>query len=143
MEALYEEAGLHQPFAMLPRAGSVPNCFGLTYTPACTDGPSSIADHNLASVGYVDQIPRIVSRPRQLTALLELHQLSMPFDEGHDTACSTLQVALAMHLARRDGKSLQYAAARMAMWLLSDVYAHLEALIFPEASLRTVCSIWR
>ena len=74
---------------------------------------------------------------RERCQLWEPHHGS---DEVYDTACSTLQVARAMHHARRDGKSLQYVAARAVLWLLNDLFANLEALIFPEALLDKVCS---
>jgi len=37
-----------------------------------------------------------------------------------------------MKRGRRDGRQLQYAAARAALWLLNDLPAHLETLLFPD-----------
>ena len=42
------------------------------------------------------------------------------------------QVVLAMKRGRRDGRPLQYAAARAALWLLNDLPARLETLLFPD-----------
>ena len=37
-----------------------------------------------------------------------------------------------MKHGRRDGKPLQYAAARAALWLLNDLPALVESLLFPD-----------
>ena len=37
-----------------------------------------------------------------------------------------------MKSGRRNGKPLQFAAARAALWFLNDVPAHVEALLFPN-----------
>ncbi len=43
-----------------------------------------------------------------------------------------LQVALAVEQGGRDGRLLQYAAARAASWLVTDLPAHVEAALFPK-----------
>ena len=42
------------------------------------------------------------------------------------------QVVLAMKRGRREGRLLHYAAARTALWLLNDLPARLETLLFPD-----------
>ena len=37
-----------------------------------------------------------------------------------------------MKRGRREGRPLQYAAARAALWLLNDLPSRLETLLFPD-----------
>ena len=39
---------------------------------------------------------------------------------------------LAAERGRRERRPLQYAAARAALWLLNDLPAHMETLLFPD-----------
>ena len=66
------------------------------------------------------------------------------------TKGARVQVVVAMKRGRREGKTMQAAAARGALWLLNDLPAHVEALAFPshaheqvrkQACLRVVCSM--
>ena len=50
------------------------------------------------------------------------------------------QVVLAMKRGRRDGRPLRYAAARAALWLLNDLPARLETLLFPGDVRQPVCT---
>jgi len=43
-----------------------------------------------------------------------------------------------MKRGRRDGRPLQYAAARAALWLLNDLPAQLETVLFPDNVRRSV-----
>ena len=37
-----------------------------------------------------------------------------------------------MKQGRHDGRRIRYAAARASLWLLNDLPAHVEALLFPD-----------
>ena len=55
-----------------------------------------------------------------------------------------MQVVLVMKRSSRDGKPLQHAAARAALWLLNDLPAFVESILFPDsvsAPVRMPCCI--
>jgi len=56
-------------------------------------------------------------------------------------SCACTHVVLAVKRGRHDGGLLRYAAARAALWLLLDLPASVETLLFPDHSRNPVRSL--
>ena len=71
-----------------------------------------------------------------------------PLCYNSTTSCNTVhlsdlcgpQVVLAMNNGRRDSRPLQHAAARAALWMLNDLPAAVETLLFPDNVRTPVCA---
>ncbi len=66
------------------------------------------------------------------SAVTPVHWLCTARREARFLPVLCPQVVLAMMHGRRNGKPLQFAAARAALWLLNDLPAVLERVLFPD-----------